>query len=324
MVKNERKVHRSHVLIGVMVVLVVGLIVFACTQRSGDSGAVAGQAVAGDCTDTDPTNDIYVNGMVNSFYEDSCVFSDTAVQQYYCNDEGTVKRRSDNCANGCSNGVCLSGSAPPASVPVQSCTDTDPTDDIYVNGMVNNFYQDTCAFQNTMVEQYYCDATGTVKKKADSCPSAMCSNGVCSAAAPPPSSAPTPTPTPTMASGCTNSTAMVNYSSDGTRNEINCQGGSSTGGYGPLGTCSNGQCVAPNCANGACASYCYDTDGGDNSGVAGSYGGYTSYGSYEGGSDTCRQAWEITEHFCQNGLLTYGYRECPTGTTCQTGTGACR
>src|SRR3989344_2966236 len=71
-----------------------------------------------------------------------------------------------------------------------SFVDTEPTPagrQLYeggnplILGMVNNFYADQCTkFSNTRVIQYYCDATGTVKRGSMDCPGGtICSNGVC-------------------------------------------------------------------------------------------------------------------------------------------------
>jgi|GEM_PF-4099974 len=326
MVKRDSKVHRSHVLIGVMVVVIVGLIVFACTQRSGDSKtadlpkpAGSGSAIAGQGYSTGSYDHEYQ--LYNNWYQDGSVTS------YLVENGNWVYLDTLDASGAQSNAVGSRVTYGDLTFKVLNHgVELDTPCDTYSVAFGSGKY----GFASTRASLTMSVSSGAqpIQQITGSQDAVTIHNtfpGVgwftlhCDNAA-----VAAPVPTPTMASGCINNTAMVNYTSTGIRTEINCQGGSSTGGYGPLGTCSNGQCVAPNCATGACASYCYDTDGGDNSGVAGSYGGYTSYGSYEGGSDTCRQAWEIVEHFCQNGLLTYGFRDCPTGTTCQSGTGACR
>ncbi|KKP30891.1 MAG: hypothetical protein UR22_C0035G0001, partial [Parcubacteria group bacterium GW2011_GWC2_32_10] len=62
------------------------------------------------CSDSDGGEDYYVKGTIkygsSDVAIDSCKYSNTWVDEYYCGENGDVKSKSEYCPKGCENGAC--------------------------------------------------------------------------------------------------------------------------------------------------------------------------------------------------------------------------
>jgi len=406
MVKRDSKVHRSHVLIGVMVVVIVGLIVFACTQRSGDSKtadlpkpAGSGSAIAGQGYSTGSYDHEYQ--LYNNWYQDGSVTSylvengnwvyldtldasgaqsnavgsrvtygdltfkvlnhgveldtpcDTYSVAFGSGKYGFASTRASltmSVSSGaqpiqqitgsqdavtihntfpgvgwftlhCDNAAVAAQPAPtPTPAPTQACTDSDGGQVLGIRGTASGNWGSTGQYQASTedwcdveggprITEFYCDSAG-LQANQGYCPSGtVCRSGACVA---------TQTAPTTCSNTCQDSTHLLNYT-NGCASSPTVTDCTQTGGS--LATCSNGQCVAPNCANGACASACTDSDGGNVLGVNGTASGYRSWGSYERNNDRCDSegSMGITEWYCDAAGLQYSYQYCSSGKTCRNG-----
>lgn len=144
------------------------------------------------CTDTDPTNDVLLKGQVNATYNDGStgIKEDTCTSETYLQQESCTGSSGTSCtfkygsASKCVDGACL--------IPiVTDCQDTDPADDLLINGTTTITYEggqtetlvDTCYISK--VKQYNCsDKLNPVTAKlicaAIYGPGFSCKAGVCS------------------------------------------------------------------------------------------------------------------------------------------------
>ena len=274
------------------------------------------------CTETDAGLDEYHAGVTHGSpvigyataydYYDSCRDSST-VDEYYCSQYGNIGMASHNCPYGCQNGACKNQTAQGA------CTDSDggltyntsgsTTGAMYVGSAAQTYY-DSCR-DTTTVNEYYCNASGLVALSAYYCPNG-CQNGACYVSA------------PYVQPNCTDSDGGKTYgtrgtvslgsynisdacNSNGTLQEYYCvPNGFSSEAYAcPAGqTCSNGACAAAGCT---------DSDGGNNTSVAGTVT-TQSYGTY---TDSCYDSTHAREYYCAGNSYGVAILTCPG--TCSNG-----
>ena len=167
------------------------------------------------CSDSDGGEDYYVKGTIkygsSDVAIDSCKYSNTWVDEYYCGENGDVKSKSEYCPKGCENGACKRSCTPNWQPTVWSawvngtrsrtyldsnncgdttdkpkddidstCTDSDNGKDYFVKGTMKytgGSYIDSCMGGNSAIE-YYCDETGVGKTENYSCEFG-CVNDVC-------------------------------------------------------------------------------------------------------------------------------------------------
>src|SRR3989339_828401 len=303
------------------------------------------------CSDSDGGEDYYVKGTIkygsSDVAIDSCKYSNTWVDEYYCGENGDVKSKSEYCPKGCENGACkqalvctpnwtcgsfgacingqqsktctqsncpsqdLTKTEKQSCTASQTCVDPDGKDYFKKETMTYKgvSYIDHCdsRYPNYVLE-YYCDENGIGKVIWGSCGSGnLCVDGICK------TTAPTTTCTPNWTCGS-------------------------------FGACINGQqsktCTQSNCPSQdltktesqACSTPCTDSD------VSYDHSNGKDYFtkgtvSYEGANaylmitnyvytieDSCSGTNNIVEHYCEDGAKKSEYYFCSKG--CENG--ACK
>ena len=136
-----------------------------------------------ECSDSDNGKYVHVAGQTSNgveFQSDYCVYDNQRVFEFYC-EEGAVKKRPYDCANGCSNGACI-GTTP------TSCFDPDDTAAEFIQSLytqttvttdTNENLTDTCLDDNSpTVREYLCDELNQIAWTNYICPMG-CIEGAC-------------------------------------------------------------------------------------------------------------------------------------------------
>lgn len=168
------------------------LVLLSCLVLSLIGGQLQAQRRAVPCTDSDGGKNREVQGTVHlgySSWTDQC-WDNLTVKEYFCKNIQTVSSVRMLCTAGkkCIDGACV---VPPP----PSCTDSDPDNDLTVQGSVSGIdnsgyprsYSDQCDWSNTVgtvpiqVTEYGCDADGThITSSRIDCPiDQHCENGAC-------------------------------------------------------------------------------------------------------------------------------------------------
>src|SRR3989339_19598 len=288
------------------------------------------------CSDSDGGEDYYVKGTIkygsSDVAIDSCKYSNTWVDEYYCGENGDVKSKSEYCPKGCENGACkqalvctpnwtcgsfgacingqqsktctqsncpsqdLTKTEKQSCTASQTCVDPDGKDYFKKETMTYKgvSYIDHCdsRYPNYVLE-YYCDENGIGKVIWGSCGSGnLCVDGICK------TTAPTTTCTPNWT--CGSFGACINGQQSKTCTQSNCLSQS----LNKINTESCGESLE-----------CVDSDNGRI---------YTTKGvtTYQGQTteDSCYSSTQLIEFSCQNNVLYSEWKTCDNG--CENG--ACK
>ena len=274
------------------------------------------------CRDTDPRDDVYVLGQATDQISgrqitDACI-DDSTIKQVVCGiKDNPSYGESIRCPDGtaCVAGVC-------ASIDTLGCLDTDPTNNIYLQGNVidrtNTQGVDHCGENPHVVIQGFCNRE-LLGWRNTNCPSGeRCENGICR---PEPNLCQVPNPEQYVPDGTVfddQGNPHIDYCADEhTVTHVTCNSGNELTSQTPCPdetTCNRGLCLDRNGNDAVGEHECIDTDPYDNIYIQ----GVVSLGNeYRWDNCDCDDPTIVNQKSCSSrGTILYRDTECPEGFSC--------
>ena len=157
---------------------------------SSQEGLANDQKISSRCTDSDGGLNYFVKGSIvgsigTGSYEDSCINSSSLVERHCLGEDPNNFTVVYTCANGCSNGACISFGNPPSQ---SRCTDSDGGKNVLVAGVAGILgvgrQGDWCDYSQGKGKIYeaYCINESSYSTELMDCPSdnPFCNKGECS------------------------------------------------------------------------------------------------------------------------------------------------